>query len=125
MYGADSYGLATLLKHEELTTTAAEMYESDGPVVEFTRLSVTNYTTTDDVVVTLYHLPDGVSAVADEYIVFVTKLAGQSTELSPMQGRNTGITINDGESLWAKASAADSVVLVVYGIPRNTAPVVR
>ena len=118
----ESYGLASLLKQIILPTSITEIY-TPSRTVELTRTSFANKSSAERVV-TVFHKLEGVTGTpGDIRIVLIMKIASQSTELSPLSGRNTGITLQDNDSLWAMASG-DSVTLSIYGVPQNTAPLI-
>ena len=66
-----------------------------------------------DTTLKVWHLPKGVSATGLQYLVLHEEAGIVFADAS----EGAGITLEEGESLWAAASADDAVGVSIYGIP--------
>ena len=93
--------LSTLVRQGELTSTAAQQYLA-AATVEVARLSLANFSAEPQAVTVYHRLKADDSDPGDSRTVGVYTVEPYATVVDPEQG-SSAITLQDGDSLWAKA----------------------
>ena len=130
--GLGQTALSTLVYQGLVPATVTMVYSPSNPV-ELSRIALANYSDGESIA-TLYHRKAGVTGdpggAADNTddpgateTIAVYTIPTMTTEVDPDQGSGTAITLQRGDTLWAKAKTATSIALSLYALPQNMAPI--